>query len=150
LRNDIINSYVDEAIDLWEKPEVKSKGSTKNKKPNVPRAVSLGDDDGSFIDVTNETGSNRLATTKLNNVDMKVIGLKLIGKNIVVQFVGGSDATIPLEPENPMDELTDNERMDRVRLEEYLNKVFGEGGYDKVIAELRGGSVTSGGGMDEF
>jgi hypothetical protein len=149
LRNDIINSYVDEAIDLWEKPEVKSKGSTK-KKPSIPRAVSLGDDEGSFMDVTNETGSNRLATTKLNNVDMKVIGLKLIGKNIVVQFVGGSDATIPLEPENPMDELTDDQRMDRVRLEEYLNKVFGEGGYEKVIAELSGLDVTSGGGMDPF
>jgi hypothetical protein len=142
LRNDIINSYVDEAIDLWEKPEVKSKGGTKNKKPNVPSAVTLGD--GRFMDVTSETGSNKLATTKLNNVDMKVIGLTMSGESIVVQFAGGSDATIPLEPQ------TDNERMDRVRLEEYLNKVFGEGGFDKVVAELSVVAVTSGGGMDEF
>jgi len=149
LRNDIISSYVDEAIDLWEKPKPKSTGSTKKKKPSIPRAVSLGE--GSFMDITNQTGSNKLATTFYENMANKVIGLTMIGKDIVVQFAGGiDDVTIPLEPESSMDELTNEERIDRLRLEEYLDKVFGEGGFDKVIAELSGLVVTSGGGMDPF
>jgi len=141
LRNDIISSYVDEAIGLWEKPKPKSTGSTTKKKPNVPSAVALGD--GRFMDITNQTGSNKLATTFYENMANKVIGLTMSGEDIVIQFAGGiDDVNIPLTPQ------TNEERMDRLRLEEYLDKVFGEGGFDKVIAELSG--VTSGGGMDVF
>ena len=138
LRNDIINSYVDEAIGLWEKPKPKSTGSTKKKKPNVPSAVALGD--GRFMDITNQTGSNKLATTFYENMANKVIGLTMSGEDVVIQFAGGiDDVTIPLTPQ------TNEERMDRLRLEEYLDKVFGEGGFDKVIAEL-----DAEGGMENF